>query len=70
MLLHTGIHSQDQNHFDKSKSLSRFLNRKFTPHKPLLPSNVLATAGASNAIECYAWSLFNEGDYILVGRPY
>ncbi|RJE23605.1 hypothetical protein PHISCL_04061 [Aspergillus sclerotialis] len=52
------------------QALSRFLNRKFSPQKPLLPSNLLVTSGTSNAIECCAWSLFNAGDYVLVGRPY
>ncbi|CAG7985264.1 unnamed protein product [Penicillium olsonii] len=52
------------------ESLCHFLNRHFQPHVPLSPSHMVATAGASNALECCAWALCDPGDYILIGRPY
>ncbi|KAE8160941.1 1-aminocyclopropane-1-carboxylate synthase [Aspergillus tamarii] len=60
--------------FSGSKSLQKalctFLNRQFRPHVLLEPTAMVVTAGASNAVECCAWSLFESGDYMLVGRPY
>ncbi|KAL4908704.1 hypothetical protein BDW74DRAFT_173936 [Aspergillus multicolor] len=51
-------------------AMSHFLNRHFQPHRPLQPSHMCITAGASNAIENCAWALCDPGDYVLVGRPY
>ncbi|KAK6814574.1 Aminotransferase class I and II [Aspergillus parasiticus SU-1] len=52
------------------KALCRFLNRQFRPRVLLEPTAMVVTAGASNAVECCAWSLFESGDYVLMGRPY
>ncbi|KAJ5107102.1 hypothetical protein N7456_003777 [Penicillium angulare] len=51
--------------------LKQFMNSKqFSPHIPLHPSHVTVTSGVSNALECTAWGLFDEGDHLLVSRPY
>ncbi|KAI1358261.1 hypothetical protein F5Y08DRAFT_322308 [Xylaria arbuscula] len=56
---------------DRLKSaLCGFLNLQFSPCRPVIPSHLLVTSGASNAIECCAWSLCDPEDYILIGRPY
>ncbi|EYE98293.1 putative aspartate aminotransferase [Aspergillus ruber CBS 135680] len=52
------------------KALCHFLNHHFRPHTTLVPSHMVVTAGASNAIECCAWSLCDPDDYVLIGRPY
>ncbi|KAF4467806.1 aspartate aminotransferase [Fusarium albosuccineum] len=52
------------------KALCQFLNRQLKPFKPLAPSHLSVTAGVGNALECCAWSLFDHGDQVLVGRPY
>ncbi|KAJ3577190.1 hypothetical protein NPX13_g3371 [Xylaria arbuscula] len=56
---------------DRLKSaLCGFLNQQFSPCRPVIPSHLLVTSGASNAIECCAWSLCDPEDYVLIGRPY
>ncbi|KAE8423675.1 pyridoxal phosphate-dependent transferase [Aspergillus pseudocaelatus] len=52
------------------EALCQFLNRHFVPWKKLSTPQVSITSGASNAIECCAWSLCDPGDHILIGRPY
>ncbi|KAL4755585.1 pyridoxal phosphate-dependent aminotransferase [Aspergillus foveolatus] len=52
------------------EAMCHFLNRHFQPYRPLQPSHMCITAGASNAIENSAWALCDPGDYVLVGRPY
>ncbi|GLA53753.1 hypothetical protein AnigIFM63604_011055 [Aspergillus niger] len=52
------------------ETLCRFLNRHFRPRVALEPTGMLITSGVSNAVECCAWSLFEPGDYVMVGRPY
>ncbi|KAL2809108.1 pyridoxal phosphate-dependent transferase [Aspergillus granulosus] len=52
------------------EAMCHFLNRQFQPYRPLQPSHMCITAGASNAIENSAWALCDPGDYVLVGRPY
>lgn len=51
-------------------ALCQFLNRYFKPLKPLQPAHLFATPGVGNALECCAWSLFDQGDSVLIGRPY
>ncbi|PPJ57292.1 hypothetical protein CBER1_09018 [Cercospora berteroae] len=48
----------------------QFVNKTFSPHTPLTPSHLIATAGVGNALETRAWALCDRDDYILVGRPY
>ncbi|OQD59966.1 hypothetical protein PENPOL_c036G10679 [Penicillium polonicum] len=52
------------------EAFCHFLNRHFQPYTPIAPSHMSITAGASNAIECCAWSLCDQDDYVLIGRPY
>ncbi|OAL54267.1 1-aminocyclopropane-1-carboxylate synthase [Pyrenochaeta sp. DS3sAY3a] len=51
-------------------AMCRFLNENFKPVLPLQPAHLFVTPGVGNALECCAWSLFDPGDNVLVGRPY
>ncbi|KAH7006589.1 aspartate aminotransferase [Fusarium venenatum] len=48
----------------------QLLNDYFNPIISVIPSHLTITPGVGNAIECCAWSLFNRGDQVLIGRPY
>ncbi|PON21693.1 hypothetical protein TGAM01_v209431 [Trichoderma gamsii] len=52
------------------QSLCQFLNQQLKPFTPLVPAHLLATPGVGNALECCAWSLCDQDDCVLVGRPY
>ncbi|KAI1480151.1 PLP-dependent transferase [Daldinia eschscholtzii] len=52
------------------KAFCQFLNRYFKPFIPLIPSHLSVTPGVGNALECCAWSLFEQEDQVLIGRPY
>ncbi|KAJ5279493.1 hypothetical protein N7478_004865 [Penicillium angulare] len=52
------------------KAICHFLNRQLSPFIPLHSSHVTVTSGVSNALECTAWALFDQGDHVLVSRPY
>ncbi|CAI7642259.1 unnamed protein product [Penicillium manginii] len=52
------------------EAICHFLNKNFSPHTALLPSHITVTSGVSNALECSAWALFDQGEHLLVGRPY
>ncbi|WAO96908.1 Aminotran-1-2 domain-containing protein [Fusarium falciforme] len=52
------------------EALCQFLNQQLKPFTPLAPPHLSVTPGMGNALECCAWSLFEHGDQVLVGRPY
>ncbi|CAI7624278.1 unnamed protein product [Penicillium pancosmium] len=52
------------------EAICHFLNKNFSPDTALLPSHITVTSGVSNALECSAWALFDQGDHVMVGRPY
>ena len=49
---------------------SRFINNHFHPVRPIDSSQIVFTAGVTNAIEVTGWSLGDPGDGVLLGRPY
>ncbi len=42
----------------------------FQPLIPIIPAQVMVTAGVTNAIELTAWSLGDPEDGVLLGRPF
>lgn len=55
---------------DLRNAVSHFLNRHFSPFRPVLPSHVLITNGCSSAIEHSSWTLLNPGEAMLLSKPY
>ncbi|KAH8587663.1 putative aspartate aminotransferase [Bisporella sp. PMI_857] len=51
-------------------AIAHFLNRHFSPSKPLQSSHIVATNGVTSAIEHCSWALCDPGEGILIGRPY
>ncbi|KAF5686669.1 aspartate aminotransferase [Fusarium denticulatum] len=52
------------------KAWCQLLNKYSNPCMPVIPSHLHVTPGVGNALECCAWSLFDQEDQVLVGRPY
>nr|AFK23381.1 1-aminocyclopropane-1-carboxylate synthase [Cordyceps militaris] len=52
------------------QSLAGFLNAEFVPARPLEPSHLVLTSGASEAISILAHHLCNAGDGVLLAAPY
>ncbi|KAL7921244.1 pyridoxal phosphate-dependent transferase [Trichoderma austrokoningii] len=52
------------------KSLSRFLNKHFSPVTPIAPAHITITNGCSAAVEHLAWAFANPGEGYLLGQPY
>jgi aspartate/methionine/tyrosine aminotransferase len=52
------------------KSMSRFLNKHFTPAVPIDPAHISITNGCSAAIEHLSWAFANPGEGYLLGQPY
>ncbi|KAJ5210753.1 Pyridoxal phosphate-dependent transferase major region subdomain 2 [Penicillium cf. griseofulvum] len=51
-------------------AIAGFLNHNLKPVTPLQPSHIIATNGVSSAIEHVVWSFADQGEGILLGRPY
>ncbi|KAF3931359.1 hypothetical protein ABW20_dc0109583 [Dactylellina cionopaga] len=51
------------------KNLSGFLNAYFKPIKNVKPEEIIVSSGVSGVIDELAWTICNEGDGILVGKP-
>ncbi|KAF5677489.1 aspartate aminotransferase [Fusarium circinatum] len=52
------------------KAWCQLLNKYSNSSIPIIPSHLHVTPGVGNALECCAWSLFDQEDQVLVGRPY
>ncbi|EWG42653.1 hypothetical protein FVEG_04406 [Fusarium verticillioides 7600] len=52
------------------KAWCQLLNKYSNPCIPIIASHLHVTPGVGNALECCAWSLFDQEDQVLVGRPY
>lgn len=52
------------------KAVSHFWNRKFNPFQQVEPEHVLMTNGCSSAIEHLSWTFLNQGEAILLSKPY
>ncbi|GKZ85729.1 hypothetical protein AnigIFM56816_011700 [Aspergillus niger] len=52
------------------KAVSHFVNRHFTPSRPVKPGHILMTNGCSSAIEHLSWTFLNPGEAILLSKPY
>ena len=50
--------------------MTTFLTANLQPLFPLRPEHIVVTAGLTLAIESLVWALANEGDGVLLGRPY
>ncbi|KAF2006628.1 aminotransferase [Amniculicola lignicola CBS 123094] len=51
-------------------AIASFLNEKLSPVKTLERDDLVVTNGVTSAIEQVAWALCDEGDGVLLGRPY
>ncbi|KAB8075334.1 pyridoxal phosphate-dependent transferase [Aspergillus leporis] len=51
-------------------AITEFLNRHLQPIIPLQPHHIIVTNGVSAAIEHLSWVFTNEGEGILLGKPY
>lgn len=51
-------------------AMSRFLNRHLNPVIHIDPGHVIITNGVSPAIEHVSWAFADQGEGILLGRPY
>jgi len=52
------------------KAVSNFLNKHFSPFRPVEPSHVVVTNGCSSAIEHLSWTFLNPGEAMLLSKPY
>ncbi|KAL0943186.1 aspartate aminotransferase [Colletotrichum truncatum] len=50
--------------------LANFLTSFFKPHAPIRPNHLIVTSGVSAAIEACAFSLCDQGDGVLLARPF
>lgn len=50
-------------------ALSKYLNRILQPHEPIDPSAVVITSGASGALDILGFTLCDDAEGIIVGRP-
>ena len=51
-------------------AITRSINHHFHLTIPTSPTQIVVTAGVTNAFEATAWSLGDPGDAILLGRPF
>jgi aspartate/methionine/tyrosine aminotransferase len=49
---------------------ARFLTRHFKPVTPIVPSHIHISNGLTPAIQNVAWAIADDGDALLLGRPY
>ncbi|KAL2844905.1 pyridoxal phosphate-dependent transferase [Aspergillus pseudodeflectus] len=47
-----------------------FLNETFHARQPITADNIFVTPGLASAIDAMAWSICNDGDGILIPRPF
>ncbi|KAJ5102632.1 hypothetical protein N7532_003161 [Penicillium argentinense] len=52
------------------KAVSQFLNRHFSPFRPVEPAHIIMTNGCSSAIEHLSFSILNPGEGVLLSKPY
>jgi DNA-binding transcriptional MocR family regulator len=50
-------------------ALSTFINNQFHPFKPVEPSHLVIAAGVTATLDLIAYSIADENDAILIGRP-
>ncbi|KAK6529516.1 hypothetical protein TWF281_008687 [Arthrobotrys megalospora] len=50
-------------------NLARFVNNYFHPIEDVNPSEIIVSSGVSGIMDQLVWTLCNEGDGILVGKP-
>lgn len=52
------------------QGIAHFMNRHFSPVRPIELSHLVVTNSVSSEIEHLAWAFTNPGDGILPGKPY
>lgn len=52
------------------QGIAHFMNRHFSPGRPIELSHLVVTNSVSSEIEHLAWAFTNPGDGILPGKPY
>lgn len=51
------------------QAMARYLNRYLKPVKPVKPEELLFTDGVTAMIEMLGYTLFEQGDGVLLSRP-
>ncbi|CAG8221556.1 unnamed protein product [Penicillium salamii] len=51
-------------------AVAHFLNRHFSPFRPVESAHILVTNGCSSAIEHLSWTFLEPGEAILLSMPY